>query len=374
MRTAHQLLLSPLISGDEVSQRSDAMQQIQSMARRYWSPNVRKNRLIGEDLMYSRLLLSISCLSVLWLSFSGVVAKAQDGNADPIPYVDKLRLEVSNIRDQAGRGDAMAEYRLGRLYMTGTGVTSDYKEAAKYLHAADEQGLPEAKVVLGYLYENGKGVPRDYRRAFDYYAAAARQGDLTAANNLAAMYGHGRGVRRDVQQSVNWYRHAAEGGNVVAQCNLATLYFRGRGVVQDYTEAAQWFRKAAESGYPPGQESLAWMFNTGTGVARDYAIAAHWLELAAHSSYSRAQLELGYLYEQGKGVPLDYVTAYMWYKTAESGGDGRAREELKRVSRLMTKQQISQAKAAASELASSVRKGKVVEESQSIGNAFNPER
>ena len=287
--------------------------------------------------------------------------------------LDKTGSEVSYLRDQAGRGDAMAAYRLGRLYMTGTGVPSDYKEAAKYLHAADEQGLTKAKVVLGYLYENGKGVPRDYRRAFEYYAAAARQGDLTAANNLAAMYGHGRGVRRDVQQSVNWYRHAAEGGNVVAQCNLASLYFWGRGVAQDYAQAAQWFRKAAESGYPPGQESLAWMFNTGTGVARDYAMAAHWLELAAHSSYSRAQLELGYLYEQGKGVPLDYVTAYIWYKTAESGGDGRAREELKRVSTLMTKQQISEANAARADYRALHPKEEVVEEPQSIGSAFNPQ-
>jgi len=68
----------------------------------------------------------------------------------------------------------------------------------------------------------------------------------------------------------------------------------------------------------------------------------------------------------------------MWYKTAESGGDGRAREELKRVSRLMTERQIRQANAAAAELLSSIPKvssmpkGDVVEESQSIGNAFIP--
>jgi len=86
----------------------------------------------------------------------------------------------------------------------------------------------------------------------------------------------------------------------------------------------------------------------------------------------RAQLELGYLYEQGKGIPLDYVTAFMRYKAAESGGDGRAREELKCVSRLMTKQQISQANAAASTLSSIMPEA--VEESRSTGSAFTPER
>ena len=102
-------------------------------------------------------------------------------------------------------------------------------------------------------------------------------------------------------------------------------------------------------------------------------MTAHWLQLAARSSDPRAQMDLGYLYEQGKGVPLDYAAAYMWYKTAESGGDGRAREKLKSVSRLMTEQQIRQANAAATELSNSMPKGEAVQESKSIGNAFNQE-
>ena len=84
-------------------------------------------------------------------------------------------------------------------------------------------------------------------------------------------------------------------------------------------------------------------------------------------------MNLGYLYEQGKGVPLDYVTAYMWYKTAESGGDRRATEKLKSLSRLMTEQQIRRANAAATKLSNSMPEVEVVEESQSIGNAFIPE-
>src|SRR5262249_38714117 len=150
-------------------------------------------------------------LSLLSFSFLEVDAKAQEGNGEPVPDLNKISSEISNLRDQASRGDAIAEYRLGRLYMTGRGVTPDYKEAAKYLHLAAEQGLPEAETVMGYLYENGKGVPRDYRTAFDYYAVAAKRGDLTAANNLGVMYGHGYGVRRDFRQAVDWHRRAAEG-------------------------------------------------------------------------------------------------------------------------------------------------------------------
>ena len=116
---------------------------------------------------------------------------------------------------------------------------------------------------------------------------------------------------------------------------------------------------------------LAWMYFKGKGVPQDYTITAHWLRLAAQSD-PRAQVDLGSLYEQGKGVPLDYVTAYMWYKTAESRGERRAQEELKRLSRLMTTQQINQANAAAQDLASSLPKGMAVDPSQTIGDAFIP--
>jgi len=172
--------------------------------------------------MYSRLFSLATCLFLLWLCPLALIVDAQQREKGSTNS-ESVAPDIANLRDQASRADAMAEYRLGRVYMKGTGVPVDYKEAAKYLYAADEQGLTEAKAVLGYLYENGKGVPRDYRRAFDYYAAAAKQGDVTAANNLAAMYEHGRGVRKDIGKAVDWYGHAAEGGNVVAQCNLATL-------------------------------------------------------------------------------------------------------------------------------------------------------
>jgi Sel1 repeat len=139
------------------------------------------------------------------LTTVGCFTEAQVSNREPVPVLESLGSEVANIREQAARGDAMAEYRLGRLYLAGTGFTADYKQAAKYLQLAAEQGLTEAEMVLGYLYENGKGVPRDGRRAFEYYAAAAKQGDLTAKNNLASMYEHGRGVRKDIRKSLDWY-------------------------------------------------------------------------------------------------------------------------------------------------------------------------
>ena len=115
--------------------------------------------------MNSEPFLSIACLSVFWLSFFAVDAKAQEGNGGPVPDLDNMASEVSKLRSQAGRGDAMANYQLGNSYMKGRGVSLDYSEAAKYLRAAAEQGLPEGEVALAYLYEHGEGVPRTWRRS-----------------------------------------------------------------------------------------------------------------------------------------------------------------------------------------------------------------
>jgi TPR repeat protein len=162
----------------------------------------------------------------------------------------------------------------------------------------------------------------------------------------------------------------AENGDVTSQCNLASFYFRGKGVAPNYAQAAEWFRKAAENGYAPAQENLAWMYFTGTGLPTDYSKAARWVQMAAEKGYARAQLDLGYLYEQGKGVPLNYVSAYTWYRAAASGGEERAAGRLKSLSAVMTKEQISQARAAADDLSKSLPKVNGAAEPQSIGDSF----
>ena len=88
------------------------------------------------------------------------------------------------------------------------------------------------------------------------------------------------------------------------------------------------------------------MYYSGMGVQRDYAEVAKWTRRAAEQGYARAQTDLGYLYENGKGVSLDYVSAYRWYRLAAQGGDKRSRERLKSLARVMTAQQIREAKAA----------------------------
>jgi TPR repeat protein len=63
------------------------------------------------------------------------------------------------------------------MYYTGTGVTLDYSEAARWVQTAAEQGYARAQIDLGRLYEQGKGVPLDYVSAYAWYKLALAGGD-----------------------------------------------------------------------------------------------------------------------------------------------------------------------------------------------------
>jgi TPR repeat protein len=58
-------------------------------------------------------------------------------------------------------GDPNAQYNLARLYLEGTGVAQDARQAARWLNLAAEKGHPPAQALLGHLLITGQGgIPR----------------------------------------------------------------------------------------------------------------------------------------------------------------------------------------------------------------------
>ena len=121
---------------------------------------------------------------------------------------------------RAEKGDAVAQFNLGRMYSDGDGVAKDEREAVKWWRKAAEQGYAKAQYNLGWGYMNGRGVAEDGREA------------------------------------VKWYRKAAEQGLKEAQCTLGVCYKSGIGVAKDEYEAVKWYRKAAEQGHENAKEAL----------------------------------------------------------------------------------------------------------------------
>ncbi len=130
-------------------------------------------------------------------------------------YSDEFSLESRAIR-----GEAKAEYLLGKRYFDNAMSPRDYQLAAGWIRKAADQGYAKGQTGLGLLYENGLGVTKNYNEALKWLGRAANQGFPVAQNEIGVMYAKGRGVPRDLDRAAAWCRQAAAQGSEVARRNL----------------------------------------------------------------------------------------------------------------------------------------------------------
>ncbi|HUO55792.1 MAG TPA: hypothetical protein VMU18_13685, partial [Rhodoblastus sp.] len=152
------------------------------------------------------------------------------------------------LKDQAEKGDAVAQYDYAARLAEGRGVNQDPSGAIGWFEKAAAQGMPQAEYRLGAIYEKGLGVARDPKKAADYYTKAANQGHVRAMHNLAVVLAEGVDGKPDYAGAAQWFRRAAEYGVRDSQFNLAILYARGMGVPQDLSQSYVWFAIAAQQG------------------------------------------------------------------------------------------------------------------------------
>jgi hypothetical protein len=76
--------------------------------------------------------------------------------------------------------------------------------AARWFRKAAEQGHIESQYKLGRYYVTGTGVKRNNRKAMEWFLLAAEQGDARSQRLLAAAYFEGRGLPRDSMESRMW--------------------------------------------------------------------------------------------------------------------------------------------------------------------------
>jgi len=150
---------------------------------------------------------------------------------------------VAALRYAADGGEALAQWKLGRMYAEGDGVARDDAKAYDYFskivdHFAEEEPDPRERsmaanafVAVGLYLRDGLSTAKiepDLERAFELFRYAAtyfRNAD--AQYYLARMYLDGMGVKKDTRQSVNWLELAARKGHPQAQALLGRLMFNG---------------------------------------------------------------------------------------------------------------------------------------------------
>jgi TPR repeat protein len=91
--------------------------------------------------------------------------------------VDAAKKSVTDFfRDEAGKGDAGAEFCLGKFYLEGRGVAKDPAQADQWLQKAAMQGHAGAAAALGGLYADEGYPKKNYEAAYLWAQIAAKSG------------------------------------------------------------------------------------------------------------------------------------------------------------------------------------------------------
>ncbi|MDB5744421.1 MAG: msfA [Polaromonas sp.] len=156
---------------------------------------------------------------------------------------------LKELTPLAEKGNAQAQYRLGKIFNLGAGLPPNKMEAAKWIQMAAQQGLAEAQGTMGYLYLVGEGVVQNNELAVKWTRKAAEQGDATAQFNLSTMHSEKFGIKKNPAESLKWLRKAADQRHVQAMNTLGALYEKGQaGVKQNPVLAYMLFDASAEKG------------------------------------------------------------------------------------------------------------------------------
>ena len=123
----------------------------------------------------------------------------------------------------AYEGDAEAQYRLGTMFLHGTGIGVSTDEAVYWLSRAAEQGESNAQYLLGAIYLSGKGLRSDREHGLEWWRAAANNGHSAAQYGIGIAHLYGAGVSANSVDARKWLMAALKSGSPEAGRVLQNL-------------------------------------------------------------------------------------------------------------------------------------------------------
>lgn len=145
-----------------------------------------------------------------------------------------------------------------KLYNEGKALydAKNYKEAVPKLKAAAEKGHKKAQYRLGRCYDKGRGVTENDKLAFQWYQKAAAQDHGKSLYAVGKCYKDGKGVEKDRKKAVEYFTKAARQDNADGQYQLGKAYLKGKGIAADQKKAKSWLTKAVKN-EKGGEEIIA---------------------------------------------------------------------------------------------------------------------
>jgi hypothetical protein len=147
------------------------------------------------------------------------------------------------------------------------------------------------------------------------------------------------------EEAQEWFRRSAEQGYPAAQYSLARQFMNVKG---REAEASSLFAKALEQGYPAAQHAMGERYARGEGVPQSMEQACNWYLNAAEQGEFEALGDVADCYASGRGMKQDQIEAYKWLLIQKPRERAEyvyvINDKLADLSKLMTVQQISEAK------------------------------
>jgi TPR repeat protein len=176
-------------------------------------------------------------------------------------------LSLNSLQYAAEGGHPVAQWKLGRMYADGDGVTQDDVRAFEYFsrianaHAEDNPSAPQAAIVanafvaLGRYYLNGipnSKIKADTERAREMFSYAASYfGNADAQYDLARLYLKTPDASRDdFRYGARWLGLAAQKGQHQAQAMLGQMLFNGDRLPRQAARGLMWLTLARDNAAP----------------------------------------------------------------------------------------------------------------------------
>jgi localization factor PodJL len=151
-------------------------------------------------------------------------------------------------------GNPIAQFQKGLVQLQ----AGQMEEGARLIRLAANRNQPAAQYRLAKLYESGTGIAKDPITARELIERAARGGNRIAMHDLGNYHAYGQGgLTRDMGEALEWFTKAAERGVVDSQFNVAFLREGNEGVSADVETALFWYFIAARQGDQGAPERIA---------------------------------------------------------------------------------------------------------------------
>src|SRR6195256_966434 len=229
------------------------------LGRRWMAPlPIRADRMRNSAMRISRgvifaLILGATPVAAPLFAFDGAPANTDatlSGQAGAVAALKKAvppstadNSSLTSLQYAAEGGHPVAQWKLGRMYADGVGVTQDGLRAFEYFsrianaHAEDSPSAPQAAIIANAFVALGRyylsGIPNtkikiDADRAREMFSYAASYfGNADAQYDLARLYLNGIGTPRDSRYGARWLGLAAQKGQHQAQATLGQMLFNG---------------------------------------------------------------------------------------------------------------------------------------------------